>query len=230
MRGHRPIRITPRDARLLVRYLDGVEDAVCARLSSGFKPREDHLTSLLCEMLDEKMSQLHTLPYPVTELRKDLAVDHRQLRVSFAIEAKEYPRLPDPRTSADLGLVVVYRDHLQPENSFERGALFEAKRLYRSRYGDKYSLYDTFNELRTDQLLRLAKLEADESIKKEEADDNLPWDGRFCFYLFYCPRLEAYEEQRATIFPIRDPWINNVGLIPSITGFTGGPILWAWDL
>jgi hypothetical protein len=50
--------LTPRDAKLLVRYFDGADDVVSARLTRGFSPHEDHLTALLCEMLDDNLSAL----------------------------------------------------------------------------------------------------------------------------------------------------------------------------
>ncbi|MGH8222164.1 MAG: hypothetical protein ACREQZ_04245 [Woeseiaceae bacterium] len=48
--------LTPCDAKLLVRYLDGVDRIVSARLATGFSPHEDHLTALLCELLDGKIA------------------------------------------------------------------------------------------------------------------------------------------------------------------------------
>jgi hypothetical protein len=83
--------MTPRDAKLLIRYLDGVDDIITARLANGFSPHEDHLTSLLCEMLDDNQSVLSALPYPLAQLRDDLAVDPHGLKASLSIEAKKYP-------------------------------------------------------------------------------------------------------------------------------------------
>jgi hypothetical protein len=187
------VRLTPRDARLLVRYLDGVDDVVTSRFIGGFDPHEDTLTHLLCEMLDDNFANLSTLPYPLQTLKQDLALEARPLRFSLAIEAKKYPPHVEGRvTFADLGVVVSYRDNVTPSNSFERGALFQAKRLHRSRHGAAFSLYDAFKEFKVGQLHGLVELQDGHFIDKERYD----WRyDQLCFYLFFCPRPQGYDQQ-----------------------------------
>lgn len=54
--------LTPVDAQLLVKYFSGIDQALARRFSLGFSPDEEHLTSLLCELLDDRGSELHHLP------------------------------------------------------------------------------------------------------------------------------------------------------------------------
>lgn len=177
-----------------MRYLDAVDDAVTARLSSGFSPHEDHLTSLLCEMLDNNLTALNHLSFPLTELQAELAKDPRKLRAAFSIETRKYPAHIERRlTSSDIGMVVSYRDHLVPAHSFESGVLFQAKRLLPSprRCESAYSLDDRFDSFEPEQLARIAVLERNAGHREMPRHRG---DTGFCHYLFYCPRPEAYDE------------------------------------
>ncbi len=186
--------LTPRDAKLLVRYFDGADDVVSARLTRGFSPHEDHLTSLLCEMLDDNLSALNTLPYPLPKLKEDLAADKRSLRASLQIEARKYPPHIERRlTSSDLGIIVDYRDNFTPRNSFQKGALFQAKKLYNQRNHERYSITDCFDEFDPDQLRRMLDMATDPSLNADPAHPEHS-GGDLFHYLFYCPRVEAYDE------------------------------------
>ena len=185
--------LTPRDAKLIIRYLDGVDDIISARLASGFNPHEDHLTSLLCEMLDDNLTSLSSLSFPLSKLREELAADPKGLKVSLSIEVKKYPAHIERRlTSSDIGVIVNYRDNIVYNHSFEKGVLFQAKKLYRSGPDQPYSLRDSFKEFDVDQLLRLVKLQNDNDGKemRHHGDHFL-----LSHYLFYCPRVDAYDEQ-----------------------------------
>lgn len=191
---HARTSLTPREAKLLIRYFDGADDVVTARLTSGFSPHEDHLTSLLCEMLDDNLSALSTLPYPLPKLKEDLAADKRTIRASIQIEAKKYPPHIERRlTSSDLGIVLDYRDNFNPRNSFQKGAMFQAKKLYGDKHHQRYTLNNCFDELDSDQLRRLIDMAHDDSLNKDELHPEHS-NGDLFHYLFYCPRVEAYDE------------------------------------
>lgn len=196
MNGNNRASLTPREAKLLVRYLDAVDDAVTARLSSGFSPHEDHLTSLLCEMLDDELSAFNRVSFPLAELQAELAKDPHKLRAAFSIETRKYPPHIERRlTSSDIGIVVTYSDHVVPAHSFERGVLFQAKRLFASarRGSTPYSLDDRFESFEFDQLVRIATL--DRNKGRGEMPHDMPLDGGVFHYLFYCPRPEAFNER-----------------------------------
>ena len=185
--------LTPRDAKLLVRYLDAVDSVVSARLTVGFSPHEDHLTALLCELLDGNLASLHRLDYTFDDLRRDIAADSRLLSVDFSIETRRYPPHIESRvTSSDLGVIVEYRDHIGDGESFTSGALFQAKRLYPRSLGQPFTLEDTFKEFDLDQLQRLTALQG---TAHREGPRDMPGSAEgWCFYLFYCPRAESYDD------------------------------------
>jgi hypothetical protein len=192
-----PVRMTPRDTTLLVRCLDAVDDVVTSRLRTGStSPHEEHLTAMLCELLDEKMTTLYALPYPLTKLREELGADPKSLGLSCDFEAVKYPGdIESKVTWADLGIVVIFRDNVEPENSFEKGGLLQAKKLYRQGSRDCYSLDDKFEKFEARQLLGLVKLAKKYSERYYEGRG--PCEGSLCFYLLYCPRLDAYKKRSA---------------------------------
>lgn len=176
--------LTPRDAKLLVRFLDAVDSIVTARLLPDANVDERHLTSTLRETLDERFTAFHALPYSLAQLKSDLAQDDTALKVSLSIEAKEYsPHVENRFNQADLGIVTRYDNFFRPDESFSKAALFQAKRLYcahRTR-SHVYSEQDRFEGFDTRQLIRIIEL--------SERYSNL------LYYLFYCPRLDVYDDQ-----------------------------------
>jgi len=185
--------LTPRDRKLLVRYLDAVDAAVAGRLLTGFSPHEDHLTALLCELLDSQHSPLHALSYSFEALKADLAVDSQAIDVSLRLETRKYPpHIERHLTSSDLGIIVEYRDYLGGSASFDRGCLFQAKRLYAK--GSAYTLDDEFREFDPEQLERLAALDSDESLLESKEPRHHP-DHDWCYYLFYCPSASGYDDR-----------------------------------
>lgn len=176
--------LTPRDAKLLVRFLDAVDSIVTARLLPDANVDERHLTSTLRETLDERFTAFHALPYSLVQLKSDLAQDDTALRVSLSIEAKEYsPHVENRLNQADLGIILRYDNFFRSDESFTKAALFQAKRLYcahRTRR-QAYSEQDRFEGFDTKQLLRIIDL--------TERHSSL------LYFLFYCPRPEAYDEQ-----------------------------------
>ncbi len=64
--------LTPRDIKFFFKYFRSIDKILCQRYSLGFCPDEKHLTSILCELLDHKGSQLHQLLYSIADLNRDL--------------------------------------------------------------------------------------------------------------------------------------------------------------
>jgi len=116
------------------------------------------------------------------------------LDVSLEIEAKRYSQQVEGRvTFADFGVIISHRDYVRPSNSFERAVLFQAKRLHRSGNRADFSLHDAFGAFDQQQLKQLSDLIRGPLMKDGQL--GCDWDGTFCYYLFYCPRLEAYDPQ-----------------------------------
>jgi len=174
--------LTPREAKLLVRFLDCVDDVVTARLLPDASVDERHLTSLLRETLDERFTGFHAMPYGLAALKDDLEKDDLATKVSLTIEANEYPPHFENRvTQADLGIILRYDNSYRRDESFSKAVLFQAKRIVPSSRHSSYSERDAFKRLETDQLRQIIDLEGRHS--------------RFIYYLFYGPRAEAYDEQ-----------------------------------
>jgi len=175
--------LSPREARLLVRFLDNVDGVVTARLLPDASVDERHLTSLLRETLDERFTGFHSMPYGLAALKADLEKDDSATKVSLTIEANEYPPHIENRvTQADLGIILRYDNFYRHDESFSKAVLFQAKRIFpSSRHSQSYSERDVFKSLEIDQLSRIIDLEGRYN--------------RFIYYLFYGPRAEAYDEQ-----------------------------------
>jgi hypothetical protein len=174
--------LTPREAKLLVRFLDSVDGVVTARLLPDALVDERHLTSLLRETLDERFTGFHSMPYGLAALKADLEKDDSAMKVSLTIEANEYPpHIENRLTQADLGVILRYDNTYRRNESFAKAVLFQAKRIFPSvRHASQYSERDVFKSIEIDQLRRIIDLDGRY--------------GRFIYYLFYGPRAEAYDE------------------------------------
>jgi hypothetical protein len=148
-------------------------------------------------MMDDNLSALNSLPYSLPKLKEDLAADKRTLRVALQIEAKKYPPHIERRlTSSDLGVIVDYRDNFNSANSFQKAALFQAKKLYggNKHHNGRYSVNDCFDELDPEQLRRMADMAGNGEFNKDQLHPQHS-DGVLFHYLFYCPRVGAYDER-----------------------------------
>ena|SRR6266566_165422 len=114
--------LTPQDAELLLRYFAGVASVLARRFELGFQPDEEHLTSLLCELLDDHGAALHSLQYTAAALNKDLEQAGSLLHASVSLRTTEYNKYQERHhTQADLGIVLDYRDHVNHSASFRKG-------------------------------------------------------------------------------------------------------------
>ncbi len=107
--------ITVKDAECLFKYFAGVDEILGKRFELGFLPDEEHITSLLAELLDERGSLLHHLPYSITQLNADLKSNGGLIQASINMEATKYTRPQEAKlTYADLGIIVDYKDTVKP--------------------------------------------------------------------------------------------------------------------
>lgn len=190
--------LNSREARLLIRYLDGVDALIGRRIAPSHRLDEDSLTAALCEMLDEELSGLHALPFSYDALQAELAEDPRELTARINIESTTYSKQVErQRTSADIGVVVSFRNWLDG-SAWERGALLQAKRIYPSNSSGEFDLHSEFRAFDWEQFLRLATLLPPHAELQPGrlSNGNLPTSG-FCAYLFYLPRPEAFARPTA---------------------------------
>lgn len=177
-----PIMPLPaRETGILWRYFDGVSTALAARLTDGFSAKEDHLTFLLMELMDEGRTARHVLEYPLSKAKADLADGDGAVTLDMRFETSPHSSAVESRYSgADLGIVFVREHPLLGRQ--ERGVLLQAKRLFPSRkdgvfdFGAEYRHFDP-KQYKLLELLR-QRFSAYRAV----------------FYLWYNPSLAAFDD------------------------------------
>lgn len=184
---------TPHDAQLFLKYFSAVDKILSQRFALGFQPHEDHLTSLLCELLDVKGSGLHQLEYNYFKLNEDLRKNGSLLTSFMQLVTTQHNRQQERFSQADLGIVVEYVDQVKPEREFKKGILLQAKKLFPAgTWKDKYdfnSKYESFNPRQHEDLLNLI----DHIIASSKSTDTKS-DYNCARYLLYNPAFSTFSE------------------------------------
>jgi hypothetical protein len=202
--------LTPQDARIFFKYFCSVDAALAQRFLLGFQPDEEHLTSLLCELLDERGAELHNLPFGIRQLNDELKQTGSLLQAALSLETRTYTKYQERNlTQADLGIIVDYRDNIEPSLSFRKGVLVQAKRLFPNQKGH-YSLSSLYASFDPDQHNRIVKLRDQYRNRKPRKGDDQEMEvfmkshglcqDSFC-YLLYNPPLSVLppsEKERVT--------------------------------
>lgn len=192
--------ITPKDVEHLLRYFSGVDEALSRRFSIGFLPDEEHLTSLLCELLDQKGSELHALRYSVSNLNEDLKKSGSLLTASVSLSTTPYNKYQERHfTQSDIGMVVKYVDNIDPSYSFTKGMLVQAKKLfpYKEKAYDLNSKYNSFNAEQHKRLLSLIEYYHNrrDKISKLRRREREMLGGELCAaYLLYNPPISVFSQ------------------------------------
>jgi hypothetical protein len=182
---HRPIIpvLGPYESKCFSKYFKGVDLLLSQRLSLGFSSDEEHITSTLCELLDDRGSSLHLLPYNLSSLNYDLQKNSGLLNANIIISTKNYNKYEEHhKTQSDLGIILEYKDYIEPSYDFKRGVLIQAKKLFPTS-GNNYGLdseYESFDSAQHDRIESLNKLFKD---KKCGSD--------YIKYLMYNPPFEV---------------------------------------
>lgn len=172
----------PYEVKCFYKYFKGIDILLAKRFSCGFVPHEEHLTLILCELLDERASKLHLLPYSLSDLNNDLRKNGGLLQSDVSISTTDYnKRQEGGTTQSDIGIVLEYQDYIEPNNYFQKGILLQAKKLFRTNSGyDLSSAYESFN---------IAQHQKLENLNKKYVEKRC---GNECIkYLMYNPSLEA---------------------------------------
>ena len=174
------------EGTVLWRFFDSISSAVSTRMLRGSTPGEENLTFLLCELLDEGATGLHTLDYPLSRVREELERSDTGIAVDFSFETHEHARYFESRYSgADLGIIIAINHPILGRS--RRAFLIQAKRLFysgRSREFSIYSSYESYDEKQAALLKDLARrFDAYNSV----------------FYLWYNPPSSGFSEPDARI-------------------------------
>ncbi|MDP2816229.1 MAG: hypothetical protein Q8O19_06075, partial [Rectinemataceae bacterium] len=150
--------LTPGDAEVLLKYFTGVSAALSKRFDLGFIPDEEHLTSLLCELLDDRGAALHSLSYSISDLNADLQKQGSLLQAAVSLQTTSYNKHQERySTQSDFGIILEYKDYLIPSDSFKKGVLVQAKRLFPDSQKN-YTLGSKYESFNADQHERLSRL------------------------------------------------------------------------
>jgi hypothetical protein len=174
------------EGTVLWRFFDSVSSAVAGRMLRGSPPGEENLTFLLCELLDEGATGLHTLDYPLSRVREELERSDAGIAVDFAFETHEHARFFESRYSgADLGIVVVVNHPILGHS--RRAFLVQAKRLFQQERSREFSLFSSYESFKQKQAAFLKDLAARFGVYNS------------VFYLWYNPPSAAFPEDQAKI-------------------------------
>lgn len=120
-------------------------------------PGEDNLTFLLCELLDERSSDLHLLEYSLSKVREKLAQSETALDIDISFETHAFSRHYEGKYSgADLGLLISV-DH-PVLGTWRGGALLQAKKLFHAASGLAYALNSRYKSFDKEQAKFLSEL------------------------------------------------------------------------
>ena len=165
---------SPQDASLFLKYFTGVSQVLARRFALGFHPDEEHLTSLLCELFDERGSVLHSLDYTVADLNRDLQELGSLLQTAISLETTPYTKHEERHfTQADFGIILVYTDHVDRSSSFSKGLLVQAKKLFPASGGgyDLNSQYSSFDANQHDRFTQLGRYYIEKTYSRDDSDD-----------------------------------------------------------
>jgi hypothetical protein len=194
----------------LVRYLDCVDQAISRKFVRKRPYTEPHLTSLLCDLLDDSVPREEILDFSREDLENELRNTRDSVGVTFEIDTHEYtPELERWVTQADIGLVIRLLDFLTPSMSWSQAYLLQAKRLQPNlRSAPVFSENSRFGANDLQQHTRLTKLA--ELVGRD-----------FVRYLLYAPRPQALDDAaRAYLARAR-----NAAMSDRIFDFADGHIL-----
>lgn len=173
--------ISLRAVQLLLRYFDGIDQALSARLSRKRPWPEEALTATLCDLMDAETQEEEGVSYGLASLLRDLSRTDEPLGISIKIETHQYPKqIEHYITQADIGLIVRYENQFDSSASSTNCWLLQAKRVFpTSRTGPAtYTLKSAFSSRNSEQEERMKLLNE--------------WAGfDFARFLLYCPRPSA---------------------------------------
>ena len=161
----------------VLRHFDAVDQSVSKRLIRKRPWPETALTALLCDLLDDDTCEDEPLSYSRAELLRDMASFDEPISFSLRIDTHQYPaHLERYVTQADIGLIIDYQNQFNPQRSFRRPWLLQAKRAFPAkRSNSQYDHTSAFESFDQSQLDRMRKLEE--------------WAHcPFIRFLYYCPR------------------------------------------
>ncbi len=202
--------LTPNAFTCLLRHIDEIDQVVAARLLRKRPWSEPSLTSLLCDLMDEETQVDARLTYPLADLQQDLVREDGLLGVQLSVETVEHNGTYERYISqSDIGMRLVFDNLLEPETSWVRPYLLQAKRLFPQQD----------NPLRYTELSRFKSSDKEQHARIKLLTQLL--GAPYLKYLLFCPRPERIESDINS----KLAYLRNKQLAKHIFDFTAGMAL-----
>jgi hypothetical protein len=199
--------ITPKAFANIVKHFDEIDRIVSARLVRKRPWLEVALTSLLCDLLDEQTQDDEKLNYTFKQLQEDLSKEDNLFGISLSLETIEFnPTYERYISQSDIGLNLIYDNKIEPQDSWARPYLFQAKRLSPQKVNPLfYNETSLFTSIDNDQQKRIKLL-------------NKILGSTYLKYLFFCPRPDSIDNETR----IKLAYLRNKNLSTHIFDYTIG--------
>ncbi|PBB20406.1 hypothetical protein [Mesorhizobium sp. WSM4313] len=150
----------PQHLKHLIKFLDGVDQALSQRMLRKHPPDEPALTNELCALLDADTQRAEErLSYTLDQLNIDLAAAGDGL--DFEVTLDTYPHntaMERHVSQSDFGLVLSYDNRILPKENWSKAYLVQAKRLFRNSTSGEYDDRAMFRAVDNEQQIRLRRL------------------------------------------------------------------------
>jgi len=152
--------ITPKAFSQIIRHFDEIDKIVSSRTMRKRPWLEVALTSLLCDLLDEQTQEDEKLEYTFKRLQDDLSKEDSLFGINLQLETIEFNQIFERYISqSDIGLNLIFENKIEPQLSWSRPYLLQAKRLYPMNLNPLlYSEASTFTTIDKDQQRRIEVL------------------------------------------------------------------------
>lgn len=176
--------ITPKAFGLIIKHFDEVDKVVSLRTVRKRPWLETALTSLLCDLMDEETQSEEKINYTIKQLQSDLDKEDGLFGMNLSLETVEFhPNYERYVSQSDIGLKIIFDNKIEPELSWTRPYLLQAKRLIPKKLNPLYySETSKFSSIDKDQQKRIELL-------------SKILGASYLKYLLYCPRPENIDEE-----------------------------------
>lgn len=199
--------ITPKAFGHIIRHFDEIDKTVSSRTMRKRPWSEIALTSLLCDLLDEETQQDENLNYTFKNLQDDLKQEDSLFGIKLSLETIEFNPIYERYISqSDIGLKLIFDNEIEPEYSWTRPYLLQAKKLFPKRVNPLlYTEASQFTSVDKDQKSRIDLL-------------NKIFGAPYLKYLLFSPRPDNIENETK----IKLSYLRNKRLSTHIFDYTIG--------
>jgi hypothetical protein len=199
--------ITPKAFGQIIKHFDEIDKVVSAKTMRKRPWLEVALTSLLCDLLDEQTQDDEKLAYTFKQLQDDLRQQDGLFGIHLSLETIEFSSIYERYVSqSDIGLNLIFDNKIEPENSWTRPYLLQAKRLSPK----------NINPLIYSESSRFSSIDKEQEERIKILNDIL--GASYLKYLFFCPRPDNLDDDTK----IKLAYLRNQTLSSQIFDYTIG--------